>query len=204
MKGTDRNFCAALLGAALMVFSITSTAAGAEPDYMRHDLDLGKYNKFRLSTLSMDNIQVLKPEWEDDPEPWTFNPGDREATQKLFRDIMTEELSKEGGYPVVNERGDDVITLEVELLSITPYVKPGTVAQQGDFVISTLGSGEVVVSAEFRDSVTRELLVLIEGERTIGDEYKEVNRENHEANVRKLFMTWGKNVRAAMDKAHGK
>jgi hypothetical protein len=203
MKGTHRNFSAGLLGAVFMVFSFTALA-GPEPAYLRHDLDLSKYSKFRLNALSLENIQVLKPVWEDDPEPWSFQPEDREAVQKLFRDIMTEELSKDDGYAVVNDRGDDVMSLEVEILSITPYVKPGTAGQQGDFVISTLGSGEVVVSAEFRDSMTRELLILLEGERTIGDEYKELSRENHEANVRKLFMTWGQNVRAAMDKAHGK
>ena len=203
MKVTYNKIFALLVGMVALLLSVTAFS-GPEPSYMRHDLDLTKYSKFRLNTLSMENIQVLKPLWEDDPEPWTFAPGDREAVQNLFREIMTEELSKNDGYPVVTERGEDVITLEVELLSITPYVKPGTVAQQGDFTISTLGTGEVVVSAEFRDSLTRELLVLLEGERTIGDEYQAVSRENHEANVRKLFTTWGQNVRAAMDKAHSK
>ena len=203
MKVTVHKFGVSLISMALLMLS-TAAMAGPEPSYLRHDLDLSKYNKFRLNTLSLENAQVLKPVWVDDPEPWTFKPEDREAVQKLFRDIMTEELSKDDGYEVVADRGEDVMSLEVEILSITPYVKPGSVAAQGDFVISTLGSGEVVVSAEFRDSVTRELLILLEGERTIGDEYQEVSRENHEANVRKLFMTWGQNVRAAMDKAHAK
>lgn len=203
MKVTYTNFRALLTGLVLAVVAATSWA-GPEPSYIRHDLDLGKYAKFRLGALNLDNAQVLKPAWEDDPEPWTFQPGDREAVQKLFRDIMTEELSKDGGYPVVTDRGDDVMALEVEILSITPYVKPGSVAEQGGFVVSTLGSGDVVVSAEFRDSTTRELLILLEGERTIGDEYREVSRENHEENVRKLFTNWGQRIRRAMDEAHGK
>ncbi len=51
---------------------------------------------------------------------------------------------------------------------------------------------------------TRELLILVEGERTIGDEYKKLSRENHIANIKSLFATWGKKVRKALDKAHGK
>ena len=90
----------------------------------------------------------------------------------------------------------------MELLSITPFVKPGPPASDGEHVISTLGSGDVVVSAEFRDSTTRELLILIEGERTIGEEYKELSRENHIKNVQGLFTKWGKKIRQTLDAAH--
>ena len=203
MYNVYRKIGSVLAGMALLALASMAIAA-PEPSYVRQDLDLSKYTQFQLRSLNMDNIQVLKPVWEDDPEPWSFQSGDREAVQQMFREIMTQELSKDGGYPVVEERGEDVMTLEVEILSITPYVKPGTKGEGGGFVIETLGSGEVVVSAEFRDSVTRELLILLEGERPIGTEYREVSRENHEENIRQLFTTWGQRVRAAMDQAHGK
>lgn len=203
MKTVYRKIGFVVCSAALLGFA-GAVLAAPEPAYVRHDLDLSKYSKFQLRTLNMDNIQVLKPAWEDDPEPWSYQPEDREAIQMMFRSIMSEELSKDGGYRVVAERGDDVMTLEVELLSITPYVKPGTKGEGGGFVISTLGSGEVVVSAEFRDSITRELLILLEGERPVGTEYREVSRANHEENIRQLFTSWGQRVRAAMDAAHGK
>ncbi len=203
MKTVYQKIGWVLCSMVLLTF-VGAAMASAEPSYVRNDLDLSKYAKFQLRALNMDNTQVLKPVWEDDPEPWSFQPGDREAVQQMFRSIMTEELSKDGGYEVVEERGADVMTLEVELLSITPFVKPGTKAEGGGFVITTLGSGEVVVSAEFRDSVSREMLILMEGERPVGTEYRELSRENHEANIRQLFTTWGQRVRAAMDEAHGK
>jgi hypothetical protein len=203
MKKIALNCGKLFLGLAILLVSSTVVAEGAA-SYVRPDTDISKYSKFMIRTLNMDNIEVLKPVWEDDPEKWSFNPENRAAVQAKFMKIMTKELEKDGGYPVVTERGEDVILLEVELLSITPYVKPGTEGTGGGFEISTLGSGEVVVSAEFRDSVTRELLILVEGERVIGTEYKELSRENHEANVRELFTTWGKNVRAKMDEAHSK
>lgn len=119
-------------------------------------------------------------------------------------DAMQNELEAKGGYALVADPAADVLRIEVELLSITPYVKPGTPERVGDFKVSTLGSGDVVVSAEFRDSKTRELLVLIEGERTIGEEYRKLSPENHTKNVKGLFAKWGKVVREALDKAHGK
>ncbi len=144
-----------------------------------------------------------KPAWEEgNDDIWAFNPENRSAIQKWFIDAMQQEIGGNGGYPLVNAPGDDVLRVEVEVLSITPYVKPGTQSSDSDHVISTLGSGDIVISAEFRDSKTRELLVLIEGERTIGEEYRELSAENHIKNLKGMFTQWGKKVREALDKAH--
>ncbi len=173
--------------------------------YVKPGIDLSVYTKVLVKPLNMDNIEVLKPAWEqDNDEDWSFNPEDRAAIQELFLNAMQRELETNGGYALVLEPAADVMRIEVELLSITPYVKPGTPASDGKHVISTLGSGDVVVSAEFRDSTTRELLILVEGERTIGEKYKELSRENHIKNVKSLFAKWGKKTREALDKAHNK
>ncbi len=170
-------------------------------NYVKPGLDLSKYSKVLVKPLNIDNIEVLKPAWEQaDPEVWTFEHGTGEAVQKLFMDAMHNELEVIGGYPLVSSSGDDVLRLEVEVLSITPYTKPG--AQSGDegYEVETLGSGELVISAEIRDSRTRELLVLVEGERAIGNEYKKLNRKNHIENLSNLFAGWGAKIREALNK----
>ncbi len=192
----------------LMLLSFTGALMAKDTlpaSYVKPDIDLSTYNRVMVRPLNMDNIEVLKPTWEqDNDEEWSFNPEDRAFIQELFLDAMQRELETNGGYALVSEPAADVMRIEVELLSITPYVKPGTPASDGKHVISTLGSGDVVVSAEFRDSTTRELLILIEGERTIGEKYKELSRENHIKNVKSLFAKWGKKTREALDKAHNK
>lgn len=192
----------------LMLLSFTGAMMAKDTipaSYVKPDIDLSTYNRVMVRPLNMDNIEVLKPAWEqDNDEEWSFNPEDRLAIQEWFLDAMRRELETNGGYALVSEPAADVMRIEVELLSITPYVKPGTPASDGEHVISTLGSGDVVVSAEFRDSTTRELLILIEGERTIGEKYKELSRENHIKNVKSLFAKWGKRTREALDKAHNK
>ena len=171
--------------------------------YVKEGVDLSVYNKVMVKPLSLDNVEVLKPVWEEgNDDVWAFNPENRSAIQKWFLDAMQQEIGGNGGYPLVNASGDDVLRVEVEVLSITPYVKPGTQSSDSDHVIETLGSGDIVISAEFRDSKTRELLVLIEGERTIGEEYRELSAENHIKNLKGMFTKWGKKVREALDKAH--
>ena len=192
----------------LMLLLLSGSLFAAKPlpaSYVKPGVDLSTYNKVLIKPLNMDNIEVLKPVWEqDNDDVWTFEPENVEAIQEWFMDAMQEEVEKKGGYPMVSQPDDDVIRVEVELLSITPYVKPGTPANDGKFKTQTLGSGDVVVSAEFRDSTTRELLILIEGERAIGTEYKKLSPENHTANIKGLFAKWGKVIRNGLDKAHNK
>jgi len=172
-------------------------------DWRRPGVDLAKYNKVLLRPLDISDVKVLKPAWEqDDSEEWGFQPGTAQLIQDLYMQSMTEAIAGEGGYEIVTEPGEGVLQLEVEFLSITPYIKPGSDPQAEGYVVETLGSGDVVASAEFRDSATGSLLALIEGERQIGTEYRELSPENHVANLEATFSTWGTRVREALDQAH--
>ncbi len=194
-----------IAGLILILVSGTLLAKTLPASYVKPGIDLSTYTKVMVKPLNIENIEVLKPAWEqDNDEVWKLEIEDVEAIQEWFLDAMQNELETKGGYPLVAKPAADVIRIEVELLSITPYVKPGTPAKTDGFKTSTLGSGDVVVSAEFRDSTTRELLILIEGERTIGDRYKKLSPENHTKNVKGLFAKWGKVVREGLDKAHNK
>jgi len=193
-------------GLMLMLFAAVSLAESNSPaNFEKPGVDLSSYTKVLVKPLNLNNIEVLKPAWEqDNPEVWTFDPGTGAAVQQMFMEAMKNELEVKGGYAMVHAPAKDVLLIEIELLSITPYVKPGTKARDGNYEISTLGSGEVFVSAELRDSKTRELLILVEGERPIGEEYKKLSYENHVANLKGLFAKWGKKVREKLDAAHGK
>jgi hypothetical protein len=68
----------------------------------------------------------------------------------------------------------------------------------------TLGSGEVTGTAELRDSTSRALLILLEGERVAGEEYKQFTAENNIYNLRAMFTAFAMRLRVAMDKVHGK
>lgn len=185
----------------LMVTGSLMAESTGGANYVKPYIDLTKYSKVMVKPLRIEEVEVIKPSWEmDDPEEWSFQEGSGEQVQKLFMDAMKKELEVTGGYPLVKGSGDDVLRIEVELLSITPYVKPGSQTGDDGYEVETLGSGELVVSAEIRDSSTRELLILVEGERTIGDKYRKLSTENHIKNLSKLFEGWGVKIREALDK----
>ncbi len=190
----------------LVIVSSSLMAKNSTPaTYVKPGIDLSTYNKVMIKPLNMANIEVLKPAWEqDDSEEWVLQIEDVTVIQELFMDAMQSEIENKGGYAMVADPAADVLRIEVEVLSITPYVKPGTPGNDGSFQIETLGSGDLVFSAEFRDSTTRELLVLIEGERPIGEKYRELSPENHLKNVKSLFEKWGAKVRESLDAQHAK
>jgi hypothetical protein len=174
-------------------------------EWVRPFADWSGYDRILLKPLDISDVKVLKPVWEqDNDEDWDFEPGVAADIQEMFQRYFGEEMSRDGGYPMVTEGGPGVLQIEVEFLSITPYTKPGSRTGEQGYEISTLGSGDVVVSAEFRDGQTGSLMALIEGERTIGTEYRELTPENHRQNMEQTFRTWGQRIRASLDEAHGK
>jgi hypothetical protein len=172
-------------GLVLLLFSCLVHGKGtASANYVKPGIDLTSYTQVFLMPLNVSNIEILKPAWEQgDTKRWELQIEDLVAVQELFMNSMQKELESNGGYALVSEPAADVLRIEVEVLSITPYVRPGTSDKRRSYKIETLGSGELVFSAEFRDSTTRELLILVEGDTPIGEEYRELSVENHRKNL---------------------
>lgn len=51
--------------------------------YVKPGVDLSVYNRVMVQPLNMDNIEILKPAWEqDNDEEWSFNPENNIANVK--------------------------------------------------------------------------------------------------------------------------
>jgi hypothetical protein len=193
-----------LVGLVAMFFAST-VLAQVEPTWVKTGVDWQKYNMFLVRPLNVDNVQVIKPAYaQDDPSDWSLEIQDLQGIQAIFRDVMNEQLSGSDGYPLVYAPGRGVVEVEVELLSITPWLKPGGDPALEGHVVTTLGSGEITGRVELRDSTTRELLMLIEGDKAVGEKYSEFTRANNVSNIDAMFTSMAKRLRTAMDKVHGK
>ncbi len=196
-----------IFGLAVMLLSSVAMAGTdpLDPTWVRPDTDFSKYTKFLVKPLNLSDVKILRPPWaQDDPVEWKLETISLETIQDIFLEAMKETLEADGGYPLVDEPGEDVLEVDMELLSIMPYVRPGSGGTDDGHEIITLGSGEVTGAAELRDSTSRALLILLEGERVAGEEYKQFTKENNIANVRGMFTAFAQRLRVAMDKVHGK
>jgi len=198
-----------IFGMAVMLFSgaaWTGTETESfDPTWVRPDTDFSKYTKFLVKPLNLSNVTIVRPPWaQDDPVEWTLETIALDAIQDIFQSAMKEVLEADDGYPLVDNPGEDVLEVDMELLSIMPYVRPGSDGTDDGHEIVTLGSGEVTGTAELRDSTSRALLILLEGQKVAGKEYKQFTKENNIANVQGMFTAFAQRLRVAMDKVHGK
>jgi len=196
-----------LLGVAAMLLcnALYAESTPLEPTWVKDGANFTQYNKFLITPLDVSDVKLLRPPWAmDDPKPWSIEDEDLQLLQDIYRDVMKSILEADGGYPVVHVASEDVMQVEVELLSIMPYIRPGKKETSKGQTYVTLGSGEVNAAIEMRDSISRELLLLLEGEKTVGEDYADHTEANVVANLEGMFTKFAKRLRAAMDRVHGK
>ncbi len=206
MKSVFLNRGKLLIGLFVMLFSTVSFAdIKLEPTWVKDGVNWGQYSKFLVKPLNIDDVKIVKPPYAvDDPSEWTLDIQDLEAMQALFRDVVKDVLERNDGYPLVYAEGKDVLEVEVELLNIMPWLKPGSGSEIDGHQVKTLGSGEITARLELRDSRTRELLLMNEGEKAIGEQYKQFTTDNNISNVKYMFTRFATRLRNSMDGVHGK
>jgi hypothetical protein len=195
-----------LLLSLLCLFSATSASAaqGLEVTWSKEGVDWSQYSAFYLKPLDISEVKIVRPPWaEDDPRDWNFNSANPDQVKAIFRDNVKDALERGDGYQVVHGPGKGVLEIDVEILSVMPYVRPGSEKEDG-YQLMTLGSGEMTARVELRDSNTRELLLLAEGDTVVGDDYKPAGKATNVENLSNKFGSFGARLRQAMDTVHGK
>lgn len=189
-----------VVGLVLALFSTCVLAQTVmKPSWTKEGVDWSQYNSFLVKPLDIDDVRMVPPPWAENPDLWELNIDNLTAVQAIYRDVMRAEL----GYPVVYTPGEGVLELSVEILSVTPWIRPGKANDSG-MQVTTMGTGELNASVEIRDAKTRELLLMVAGEKAVGEEYKEFTRVNNVANIEAMFKGFAHRLRAAMDTVHGK
>lgn len=190
-----------MVGLVLALFSASALAQTAmKPNWVKDGVDWSQYNAFLVKPLDIDDVRMVPPPWAENPEEWELNIENLQAVQAIYRDVVKAEL----GYPVVYTPAPGVLELDVEILSVTPWLRPGSDGTKGGMQVTTMGTGELSASVEIRDAQTRELLLMIASEKSVGEEYKEFTQANNVANIEKMFKGFAHRLRAAMDTVHGK
>ena len=175
------------------------TVRDLTPYYEKEGVNLADYHSILIDTLGLDDARIVQPPWYDgdekNPKKWTLSKADIKWLRQSYRETMTEEIAGNDGFPVVDEPGEGVLILDIEVVYLMPY------AERGEKV-TTRGFGEMLVQAQFRDGMTGELLAIYEGKQDVGSEYQQNTRLNNENRLRDLFKYWGQRVRGLMDQAH--
>lgn len=187
-----------LITATALPFHFASAGTEVEVSTVRPGMDYTKYDKFLIRPLEVSDTRIIPPPWAEGaaarPRAWDISDNNEAFLQEQYHSAMKKQLEEIGGYTLVSEPEEGTLAVEVEIISLTPW------ASRDEQVI-TKGSGEMTFRAEVRDAMTREILVIYEGDTPVGEDYQEHTEFTVKQNADELFETWGEFLRLALDKA---
>jgi hypothetical protein len=127
------------------------------------------------------------------------------AVAELFQEVFTEELSKDGGYEIVDTAGDDVLLVRPAIIDLD-VTAPDSMSA-GRSRTYTTSSGAATLFIEFYDSVTGDILGRVADRKAaerMGGHMTYSNRVTNKSDARKMMRSWAKLLRERLDEIHGK
>jgi hypothetical protein len=183
--------------------------ANVDLAYIDPEADFSRFTAILLTPLGVDNVEIVQPTGGF-PVPgrheWALTDADRQRLQRDFLETMRQQLSAEGGYPIVDSPGDHVLRISAALTRIAPTASKDDFHSRptGRNMVFTEGAGDLDVTVTFSDSNSGEVLALAEDRRTGSALWGVNNRVTNTAEVRRVFNAWGMQIRAQLDRIHSK
>lgn len=177
--------------------------------YIDPEADLGIYNKIMI----LDCHVAFKKDWQRDSKKTgsrlSVSSSDMEkiktAVADLFQEVFAEELSKDGGYEIVDTAGDDVLLVRPAIIDLD--VKAPDTMTAGRTRTYTTTAGAATLFIELYDSVTGDVLARAADRkeaRTMGGHLSYSSRVTNKADARRMMRKWAKLLRERLDEFHGK
>ena len=177
--------------------------------YVDPDADFGEYNRIMMT----DCFVAFKKDWQEDQK----KPGSRTKVSSsemekiktevaiMFREVFAEELSKDGGYEIVDDAGEGVLLVRPAIVDLD-IAAPDTMTA-GRSRTYTTEAGAATIFIELYDSVTGDVLARGADRKVagkVGGYLTYTNRVTNQADARRMMRSWAKALRERLDAYHGK
>ncbi len=187
------------------------TNSDADLAYVDPDADFGRFNRIMVDPLAVDKVEIIEPDMRASASVrarganWELTDEDKQRLQEAFADAMRIQLEEKGDYPIVTEAGDDVLRISAVLTALAPNAPPDDFQSRsiGRSRVYTEGAGTVFITVGFADSVTGEVLGLVKDSRATPNNWGVNNSVSNLADVRFIFSSWARGIRARLDLIHG-
>jgi len=178
--------------------------------YVDPEADFSGYNKVMI----LDCFVAFKKGWQKEHQRAgshiRVSSSDMEeikvAAADLFREVFAEELSKDGGYEIVDTAAEDVLLVRPAIIDLD-VAAPDRNSSPGRSATFTTESGAATIFIELYDSVTGDILARAADRKTagrVGGYLSYSNRVTNTADARRMMRGWAKSLRERLDEYHGK
>jgi hypothetical protein len=178
--------------------------------YVDPDADFGIYNKIKI----LDCYVAFRKKWQRDQrlsQSTSRRVGAKDMEKikadvtRMFREVFEEKLSKDGGYAIVEEPGDDVLLVRPAIIDLDVTVANAT--STGRTSTYTSSSGAATLYVELYDSVTGDILARATDRkvaRSTGGSLTWKSETINEVDARRALGRWANLLRQRLDEYHGK
>lgn len=180
----------------------------ADLAYLDPNADFSKYNKILLAPLGLDNVEIIQPDdsiGSRSRGDWELTEEDKAKLQESFHEAMVKQLEEKGGYVITDQAGEDVLLVSAMITAIAPSAAKYQDQMPGRSTTFTESAGYMAIAVALADSRSEEVLGIIKDTREAGGQmWGQNNSVTNTADVRRLFNSWAMQIRAGLDRAHGK
>jgi hypothetical protein len=178
--------------AVLLAFAASAWAQATDmlmPSYIKPGVNFKQYKQFSIKPLNLDDTRVIPPPWVEKPNPkdWLMSKENQDFLRETFASAVREGVESDGKFKVVREHTPGTLSVDVHLLSLTPWASR-------DEKVETLGSGTLTFEAHVRDAATAELLAVFQGTQQVGKDYQANTPANKMTDIKAHFTDWGRNI----------
>jgi len=177
--------------------------------YVDPNVDFTRFTAILVAPLGVDNVEIVQPAGSL-PGPglikWALTDADKQRLQRDFQAAMAQQLGVNGGYPLVDEPGSNVLRIAAMLTRIAPNASKDDFRSRpaGRNKVFSEGAGKLDVTVVFSDSESGEVLALAKDTRSGSTIWGVNNSVTNSAEVRRMFNAWAMQIRAQLDRVHNR
>jgi hypothetical protein len=169
------------------------------------DADFKKYKTVYLEPLNFSKLKIIQPNASNFSKPFVLEEKARRDISSKYTKIMSEQLSKDNGYRIVDKPEADTLIIASYLTELRP--KATNEENREPSVRSKIyseGSGSMTIAALFRDGENKNIIASIEDKKKAPEIWGQNTYISNIRDVNLIFISWGSALRSRLDELHGK
>jgi hypothetical protein len=172
--------------------------------YAAPGIDWSVYDEIQLDQATV----AFRRHWQRDQnrnQPFKVRASDMERIKtglaELFDTVFTEELTRDGGYTIIEESADNVMRITPHIVDLDVYA-PDT-RNVGISRSYTDSTGRMTLKLEIYDSITGDLIATASDRREAPRRgyVQWTNSITNNAEARRMLQRWAKGLRERLDQA---
>ena len=163
-----------------------------DASFVAPNLHLSSYKKIKINDLDLSNVKIIKPRSEHlSDAPWELNNDDKKYYQEKFLAAAKENLTANKLFVDAADVGADTLELKTKIVEIAPLASKDDSKGRPNYMdVYTRGFGRMNIVFELYDSKTNQLVMLVNDDHDLGDQWEKNDRVRTNVQIRLAFDHW--------------